>query len=240
MRRLGILAGAAALLAFAPPASAATASVALLECERGESPAAEFEARMDASPAAARMQMRFVLQARWPGRRAYRRVAAPGFGTWASADPGVSRYTYTRRVENLIGPGRYRVQVRFRWLDAAGRTVARRKASSRACRLPDRRPDLRVDDVTIEPGAVAGQDRYFVLLRNRGRGAAGAFDLVLSVGDLAPVLVRVDGLAARRERELEIAGPVCEAGATATVSADPANAVPERSETDNALAVACP
>jgi len=234
MRRLGILVAAAALLAFAPSASAAAASVALLACERGANPAAEFQARMDATPAAARMQMRFVLQARRPGRRAYRRVAAPGFGAWASADPGVSRYTYTRRVENLIGPARYRVQVRFRWLDAAGRTVARSKTSSRSCRQPDLRPDLEVAELEV------AEDGYRVLVRNTGGSATGAFDLELSAGGVAIALTSVEGIAAGRERIVEVDAPACELGAELTATADPADSLPERSESGNALTIPCP
>ena len=33
--------------------------------------------------------------------------------------PARSRYVYTKRVENLLAPGAYRVAVRFRWLDAS-------------------------------------------------------------------------------------------------------------------------
>jgi hypothetical protein len=234
-RRLALLVAAATLAAPAG-ASAATASAVLLECERGDRPAAEFQASMDASPAAARMQMRFVLQARWPGRRGYRRVAAPGFGTWASAHPGVSRYTYTRRVENLIGPASYRVSVRFRWLDAAGRTVAQAGARSRSCRQPDLRPDLEVTELAIAPGV----DRYRVVVRNRGRSAAGAFDVELSVGGVAVAPVRVQGLGARRERLVEIDGPACEPGLEVTATADPVDAVSERSEAGNVLTLTCP
>jgi hypothetical protein len=236
--RLALLVIAAALTAPAT-ASGAPASAVLLACERGDRPAAEFHASMDASPAAARMQMRFVLQARRPGRRGYRRVAAPGFGTWATADPGVSRYTYTRRVENLIGPARYRVSVRFRWLDAAGRTVARARSRSRSCRQPDLRPDLEVNELAIAANARRGGDRYRVVVRNRGRSAAGAFDLELSVGGAAAT-VRVEGIAARRERLVEIDGAACEPGLQVTAIADPADAVPERSEAGNVLTLACP
>ena len=239
MRRLALLV-AAAVLAVPAGASGATASAVLLECERGEQPAAEFQASMDASPAAARMQMRFVLQVRRPGRRSYRRVAAPGFGTWATADPGVSRYTYTRRVENLIGPARYRVSVRFRWLDAAGRTVAHARSRSRSCLQPDLRPDLEITELAIAPGAAGGEDRYRVVVGNRGRSAAGAFDLELSVDGVALAPVRVEGIGAWRERLVEVDGPACEPGQEVTATADPADAVSERSEAGNALTLICP
>ncbi len=233
MRRLTVLLVLVAGLALAPAAQGAGANAVLLECERGDRPAAEFQASMDAEPAAARMQMRFVLHVKRAGRRGYRRVAAPGFGTWATADRGVSRYTYTRRVENLIGPARYRVSVRFRWLDANGRTVERDRARSRSCRLPDLRPDLRIGELAIA-------DTYRVVVRNRGRSAAPAFDLELSIDGVPVASVRVGEIGARRERLVEIDGPACERGAEVTVTADPADAVEERSGRDNALTLTCP
>jgi hypothetical protein len=240
MRRSLALLVAAAALAAPATASGATAGAVLLGCERGDRPAAEFQASMDASPAAARMQMRFALQARLPGRRGYRRVAAPGFGTWATADPGVSRYTFTRRVENLIGPARYRVSVHFRWLDAAGRMVARARARSRSCRQPDLRPDLEVTELALLPSAARDEDRYRVVVRNRGRSPAGAFDLELSVGGAAAATVRVEGIAAGGERLVEIDGPACEPGLEVTATADPGDAVSERSEAGNVLTLTCP
>jgi hypothetical protein len=111
------------------------ASATLLECERGAEPAAAFEARMSAVAGTERMRMRFTLQARAKGQRAYRKVAAPGFDAWTTSAPGMTRYVFTRRVEQLIGPAQYRVRVRFRWLDANGDVVARATRVSRSCRV---------------------------------------------------------------------------------------------------------
>jgi CARDB len=208
------------------------ASASLLECERGTKPAAEFEARMNAVPGAARMQMRFTLQASAPGRRAWRRVAAPGFDAWTTADPGTTRYVYTRRVEALLGPAQYRTKVRFRWQDADGRLVARTVRFSRACRVADVRPNLTIRDLSIE-AEKPSRSRYVAVVRNTGRGAAGAFDV--QVGSAEPVTV--DALAPGRERTVEVVGPPCDAPVTAI--ADPTDAVDERSETDNELTVDC-
>jgi CARDB len=223
-----MLALAAAALALAAPANAV-----LLECERGDAPAAEFEARMATLPGATEMQMRFTLQASTPTKPAYRRVAAPGFGTWTSADPGTTRYVYTRRVEHLVGPASYRVVVRFRWLDAAGEQIARARRVTKVCRQPDNRPNLTVEDLSIEPTGDPRTRRYVALVRNTGRGAADPF--AVAVGDLAPVTV--PALAPGRERTVEVTGPVCEQEITAV--ADPEDAIDERYETDNELTVDC-
>lgn len=221
-----MLATAAAILALAAPAEAT-----LVTCERG---AAEFEARMQTVAGAERMKMRFVLQARTPGKRRYRRVAAEGWSDWTSANPGVTRYSYARRVEDLIGPARYRVLVRFRWLDAGGATIARDSDRSRSCRLPDLRPDLELLDLWS-----TGDGRYLALVGNTGRSDVEDFDVVFTVGEEELVPVTVDRLAAHRERVVEVAGPLCEPGTVLSAEADPDALVEERSEADNALSVTC-
>ena len=215
-----MLAAAAAFLALAGPVPA---DAALVRCERE---AAEFQASMGSVAGASRMGMRFTLQVRT--RRVYRRTAAPGFDTWTFAAPGVSRYVFTRRVEELIGPARYRVKVRFRWQDASGAVVASARRLSQSCRQPDRRPNLLVEQVTVEDG------RYRVLVRNDGRSPAGAFT-VAAGGES----VRLDGLAARAAELVEVAAPPCVPGEPVVVAVDPEDDVDERSERDNEHAFAC-
>jgi hypothetical protein len=222
----------AAALALAP---AGPASATLIACEHGAEPAAEFEARMGTVPGAVRMRMRFTLQVLTPARPGYRRVAAPGFGGWTTSDPGTTRYVYTRRVEDLVGPASYRVVVRFRWLDAADEVIARDRAHSRPCRQQDVRPNLTIRDLAIEPGPDAATRRYVARVRNTGRRPAGAFDV--AVGELPPVTV--PSLGPGRERTVEVTGPACEPGSAITAVADPADLLDERSETDNELTLGC-
>jgi CARDB protein len=223
-----VLALVTATLALAAPANAM-----LLECDRGDAPAAAFEARMGTVPGAAAMQMRFTLQAATPTRSSYRRVAAPGFGTWTTSDPGTTRYVYTRRVENLVGPASYRVVVRFRWLDAAGEQVARARRVSRVCRQPDNRPNLTIAGLSVEQTADPTARRYVAHVRNTGRRTAEPFELV--IGDLEPVIV--GALPPGRDRAVEVTGPACRDEITAV--ADPDDVIDERYETDNELTADC-
>jgi hypothetical protein len=223
-----VLALVTATLALAAPANAV-----LLECEKGDAPAAEFEARMGAVPGATSMQMRFTLQASTRERSSWRRVSAPGFSTWTTSDPGTTRYVYTRRVEDLVGPAGYRVVVRFRWLDVAGEQVARARRVSRTCRQPDNRPNLTVTGLTVEPTADPAVRRYVAFVRNTGRRVADPFEL--EIGDLSPVIV--DPLPPGRDRAVELTGPACQGEITAV--ADPDDAIDERSERDNDFTAAC-
>jgi hypothetical protein len=232
MRRIALM--IACFAALAAPAQAATnAGVALTACSSRER-AAEFEARMAAAEGATRMRMRFTLQVRKAGKATFRRVAAPGFSDWTTADPGTRKYVFTRRVEALIGPASYRAMVRFRWVDVHGKTVATARAYSHACRQPDHRPDLTVRALSVEGGRT-----YVALVANTGRTASGTFDLQVELPDRVLGPVTVESLEPRAERLVQIRGPRCNAGTSITAIADPLDAIDERSETDNALTTTC-
>jgi hypothetical protein len=231
MRRIALT--VALFGALAAPAQAAPASVELTQCAPRDR-AAEFEARMDAVEGATKMKMRFTLQARKPGRRAFRRVAAPGFSAWTTADPGTTGYVFTRRVEALVGPARYRAMVRFVWLDAAGRTVARARRHSGSCRQPDHRPNLKLKALSLE-----GRHNYVALVANTGRTETGPFELQVEVGDQLLEPVTLESLGPREQRLVTVRGPRCQSGTEMTATADPADAVDERNEDDNAFTATC-
>ncbi|HWM12282.1 MAG TPA: CARDB domain-containing protein [Solirubrobacteraceae bacterium] len=216
-------------LAFPAAAAAAPASVALTACEPRER-AAEFEARMDKVGGAARMKLRFTLEARKAGK-GWRRVAAPELGGWRTADAATTRYISSRRVTALVGPASYRTLVRFRWLDATGRTFARSRARSKACWQPDHRPNLKLRALSFE-----GATDYVVLVANNGRSATGPFDLELT-GFPTQLLASLEP---GEERLVEVPGPPCQSGTRVTATADPLDVVDERRERDNALTRPCP
>jgi CARDB len=234
MRRLVTVAAALALLAFAPAAGAAEA--VLTGCERAtvdSDGAADFEARMDRVSGTARMQVRFRLQARNSKRR-WARVPAPGFDEWVTSDPGVARYVYGKRVEGLIAPGAYRVQVRFRWLDAEGHTIESERDNSGVCRQPDPRPNLTLI------GLRTTRTGYLAQVANSGRSPAVDFTLALTVGGQPAGTVAVTGVPAHQSRFIPIPGPACAPGGEVVVEADSGQAVAESAEDDNVLARTCP
>jgi hypothetical protein len=231
MRRIAVV---IAFFALAAPAQAAApANVELTACVPRDR-AAEFEARMGNVDGAAKLKMRFKLQARKPGRKAYRRVSAPGFSGWTTADPGTSRYVFTRRVEGLIGPARYRAMVRFKWLDADGRTVLSARRFSKSCRQPDHRPNLKVKALSHE-----GRHRYVVLVANNGRTETGAFELQVAIAGTPLDPVSVDSLEPHTQRLVTVRGPRCVSGQPLTATADPLDLIDERRETDNVFSATC-
>jgi hypothetical protein len=231
-------------LVLAAPAEAAPASgVRLLSCESAlDAPArdATFEARMRVRKGARRMQMRFTLQTRPPGEPSWRRVAASGFGKWLTSDPGVGKYVYTKHLVSLAAPAAYRVQVRFRWLDADGERVASSKRTSSVCNQRDLRPNLKPLGVFAQPGADADHARYLVPVVNRGRSLAGPFDVVVSVDGVTLTPAQAPELQPGERAQVEVQGPPCRDGQMLTVDVDPTGAVDERREDDNQLSVPCP
>jgi CARDB protein len=232
MRRTALTIAFFALLA-APAHATAPAKVTLTACVPRER-AAEFEARMGKVEHASKLKMRFTLQARKPGKKAFHRVSAPGFSSWTTADPGTSRYVFTRRVEGLIGPARYRAMVRFKWIDAHGKAILTARRFSKACRQPDHRPNLRIKALSHE-----GKHRYVALVVNNGRTAVGAFDLQVAVGASVLDPVVVAGLDPGEQTLVTVRGPRCSAGTKMTATADPLDLVDERNEHDNVFSSTC-
>jgi len=122
------------VLLLAPDLPAGRADAAEVRLRGCAHERAVFEGRMRALPRAQRLQMRFALQVQQPGQPRWRRVRAPGWGSWAQGRPGARVFVFTRIVERLVGPARYRAVVRFRWLDGTGAVLARDRRASPPCR----------------------------------------------------------------------------------------------------------
>jgi hypothetical protein len=233
MRRIALTIAVFAILAAPAHAAGPPAKVALTACAPNER-AAEFEARMGKVDGAVRLKMRFTLQVRKPGQKAYHRVAAPGFRSWTTAAPGKTSWVFSRRVEALLGPARYRALVRFQWLDESGKAIAHAKRLSRACRQPDHRPNVKLKALSRE-----GKHRYVALVVNNGRSASGPFDLQVAVGTTLLEPVTLAGLVPGAQQLVKVHGPSCAPGSSVVATADPLDLVDERSETDNAFTLAC-
>jgi len=229
--------------ALAAPAHAATSGVRLTGCQSALDPServASFEGRMRIKHHARRMQMRFTLQTRSADEPRWHKLPAAGFGKWLTSNSGIGRYVYTKRVIELEAPASYRTVVKFRWVDADGHRVASAKSTSGVCHQSDYRPNLRPLGVQAKPGADSAHARYLVPVVNRGRTAAGAFDVVVSVDGTTLTPAQTPELPAGEKALAEVQGPPCRPGQILTVDVDPTGAVDERNEGDNQLSVPCP
>lgn len=250
MRRLPliVLLSAAALAAvpaaaFAQSGPAAAAS--LEACATSPAPlerSLTVRGEMEATPHSDRLAMRFDLFVRRPGDTRFHRVDGPGLDEWITSGSGVARFIYRKQVVNLEAPAEYRARVLFHWHDRDGDVIARERRVTAVCRQPDQRPDLAPEAPTAAPASAPGLVRYSVPVRNDGRGDAGAFDVVLTVGAGALAPVTVPELAAGTTQAVTFLAPPCAAGDRLTVQVDPEDRVEEADDhrADNRLTVDCP
>lgn len=130
-----------AVLAVAPvavPAEAATSTgpaATLTACTTGDlstSRALQVNAAMPSARGARVLAMRFELRQR-VGRR-FRKVSVPAWAPWVRSDPRAPGFVLARSLDSLRTPAVYRVVVRFRWYDGAGRRIKSALRETKVCR----------------------------------------------------------------------------------------------------------
>jgi hypothetical protein len=238
---LAVLTGGAAAPAAgaAPPPLAATLTSCVRSADAAQR-AASFTARMPALRRTERMLVRFDLFQRTSQGEGFTRVRVPRWGVWHRSKRGVAGFVFTKHVNGLQAPGDYRAVVRFRWLDAAGRTQRTARRVTHACKQPDLRPDLRAARLAAVPGPTPGTATYSAVVVNSGRGPAGPFAVALAVGDAVLAPQMLEPLGPRSRRALSLQGPRCAPGTVLRLTVDSAAEVAEASETDNVLEAPCP
>jgi hypothetical protein len=238
------------LLALAVPAVAGAAAkpplrARMAACQTGPDQADRYALATGSMPAlrgTARMWMRFDLQQRRRSGLPFRYVPTAGttLGRWERSPKGrPTGFIYTKRVTNLAAPAQYRVVVRFRWYTAKRRLQRTAKRVTGLCRQPDPRPDLRVRSLALAP-AGRGLVHYRATVENVGRGASASTTAVLSIdGERRPAKA-VPALSTGERTTVEFTAPRCASARPLEVRLDPADAVDEASERNNALVRDCP
>lgn len=233
---LALAGGASAFAQSAQTSSKPPLRATLEACQTGAAPTdryAVFTGSMPSQPKTASMEMRFDLFERTPGT-AFQHVALAKWGIWEhTTKAGVPGFIFTKRVDQLAAPAAYRAVVSFRWKDAGGKVLRSEQRTSAMCRQPDPRPDLHVKRVFFDSG------KTHVVVRNRGRSAAGPFAVTATLG--GGTLTRsVAGLPQDAQTTVTFPAKACTPGESATITLDTAGAVDEADEADNAVTVACP
>jgi len=233
-------------------ASAASAGARLVACHR--SPAIDQRVAVVGTwmrPVAGgtRLAVKLDLWERTPGQRWSQRTDVPGLGSWTTpsdAQLGTRAgdvFKYRQAVGRLEVPATYRFHVAFRWLGPNGKVVREAAVTTKTCREPDLRPDLMLRDVRALPTR-GGSVRYVVRVGNEGRSPAARATIAATLpGDAAPYQRTrvVHALAPGATAVVRFVGPGCLAGGQpATFAVDPANAVDEADEANNALSAVCP
>jgi CARDB protein len=238
-----------ALVALALPAAAQAQApplrVKLAACQSGPAAsdrAATFVGSMPAVAGTKRMWMRFDLYARIPPATEFTAIKAPKLGVWQKSAPGrvSSGFVFTQRVQGLTAPASFRAQVRFRWYGKGGKLLRSTTRTSAICKQPDQRPDLRAGTLDAVRGPLPDQATYALEVRNDGRTAAAAFEVVLTVGGAEQAPQRVAGLAPAQTTIVTFVAPRCAPGSTLRFELDAEDAVEESSEVDDVVDRVCP
>jgi hypothetical protein len=221
----------------------ALASATVTACTTGDTAAdrsATFSAAMDAVPGTSTMSVAFDLYEQTSATSPYVAVSAPGFGVWQSSNRAIASFTANENVVDLPAPAAFRALVRYRWLSRAGRVIHRVERVTKACVETAPEPDLFIVQITHAAGAPARTSELFnVVIRNSGPGAAGPFEVALSVGTTPLADQEVAGLAARTDTTVQFSGPRCTAGSTITAEVDPADAVSEPTNASRRITLTC-
>ncbi len=215
-------------------AGAKRAAVRVLSCDRSGQQAV-FRGAMRRVGGTGRMTMRFTLLQRDPGER-FRRVRAPGLSRWKRSRFGVRRFAHRQRVRGLTAGSDYRAKVDFRWHDADGDVIRRRRLTTRTCSLAELLPNLQVTSITGVPAGAGEQ--YAVSVKNAGEMDSPESGLRLGVDGKVPRFASVPGLAPGETATVSVSGARCVYRVRAT--ADPGQQIRESRETDNSLFHGCP
>jgi CARDB len=183
------------------------------------------------------MGMRFTLFERTEDGTPLQPRRVPSLRRWRKSRPGRAAYGIRQRVRNLVEGSAYRMRVQFRWYDAEGKVIQHSRRRSGFCRQFGPRPNLKVTLLQAERTDVPKVLRYFVHVTNVGRAGAHDAGVTLAV-DGREVNTKAVALLRRAEtRTVTFQGPACTGRVDAR--ADPANLIPESSETDNSDSRPC-
>jgi hypothetical protein len=187
-----------------------------------------------------RMAIRIDLQEHIPSTPGFRVVSAPGLGVWRRSAVGVKVYRYVKQVTNLPAPAAFRAVVRFRWLGAGDSVIRRATRRTESCVQRDERPQLNVGAVTITAAPHSSNAQYEIVVRNDGRGPAGAFGVTLIVDGATQQTLAVPSLAAGARTVLDAVAPRCSSGSSVQVDLDPQHQVDEAAGGGQPKTVSCP
>src|SRR4051812_37462142 len=231
-RIIGLCVALSCLFAGAAEARQSTyAKAVLTACDKNVHQAT-FQGQMGQVRKGLKMQLRFTLQASTPDAPKFRRVSADGFGQWITAPASARKYLYDKTVQALLVPASYRVAIDFRWR-AGAKTVRSERALSPVCRQPDLRPDLVLRNVRPD------RDGYVAVVVNRGKQAAGAFDVDFLRNGTSIGSSRVAGVAPGQAVNVFLPGPACKAGEALMAVVDPRSEVDEADEDNDTLQASC-
>lgn len=244
-----VLGGAVATVASALSTGLSQTRLKDFRCQRALDPGARSVAVtvvMRPVSGTEKMQVKFQLLRRTKRGKPFAPVSGHYLGTWLSpANPTLGQrpgdvWIVNHPVVDLLAPAVYRFRVTFRWFGAHGHVLSTVSRTSSECNQPELRPDLVVQSITPEaPTAGSPGERFDAVIRNRGATGAGMFEVQFTDGQVVRTAA-VASLASGATTHKTFAGPVCAAGQSVTVVADPFDMVDDYDRANNTLTLMCP
>jgi hypothetical protein len=150
------------------------------------------------------------------------------------------QFIVPKQVSDLSAPAYYRFKVSFRWTGNHGRLLGTAVRTTSLCYQPELRPDLLVKSISVKPDPNhLNRDLYGAVIKNAGATGAGPFKVQFSDGSYTRSRT-IRQLGAHSKRVLTFVGPLCDASAPPTVTADPNNQVPDDlNRANNSLTATC-
>lgn len=200
-------------------------------------------------PGTTKLALRFALQRKSGKGESFTAVTGGDLGAWISpANPTLGQlsgdvWRLNKQVIQLVAPAAYRFRVSFRWTGAHHRVLGTAVRVSPTCFQPERRPDLLVQSIVVQPVPGKPQlNRYVATIRNGGATAVGPFEVQFAPGGSAPVKDHlVHRLGPGASDQESFVGAACTSAASApTVTVDPSRQVDDYNRANNALTAVCP
>jgi hypothetical protein len=201
----------------------------------------EFSGRMQsyaASPGG-KMQMRFDVLRKFNESAHWRLLTADGLGQWlANTEPTATVYVRNIALSQIETSAHYQARVRYRWVDANGKVIARKLRTTKVCKQTTPLPNPFLAGITTYPEPGQSTSTYVVRIENQGLSEAINVPVSLAIDGKPAVTQTIDSIGAGQIVDLRFAN-MDSCTSERFVRIDPQNVVRERNERFNDTVKPC-
>ncbi|MGH2906726.1 MAG: CARDB domain-containing protein [Solirubrobacterales bacterium] len=201
----------------------------------------EFSGRMQAMSGVTggKLQMRFDVLRRYNESKRFRLLHAAGLGDWLSnTEPTATVYVRNIALSQIETAAHYKARVRYRWVDADGKVLAKKLRTTKVCKQTAPLPDPRTLLITKYPNPGQPTTTYVVRVFNYSRSEAINLPVSLAIDGQTPATKTIDSISGKESVDVTFSDmPVCTTEKYARI--DPFNVVRQRSEAHNDSRQSC-
>jgi CARDB len=151
----------------------------------------------------------------------------------------ITKWIVNKQVRDLAA-AYFRFRVSFRWTGSHGKVLGSAVRASDVCFQPERRPDLQVKAIAVKlRHRHPHTDLYVGLITNNGDTASGPFEVEF-VDGTSEKPKPVASLGPHAKTRVSFIGPLCDASAPPSITADSADQVDDFNRANNTLTATCP